>query len=93
MSRSRILIACAALACAFPVCAQTTTTTTTKSGQGNPAQFAQHKQNELNKIQAHMQILQTLQSCVQAATDHAAIHSCNQTAEAARQQLRAQGGN
>jgi hypothetical protein len=37
--------------------------------------------------------LQTLQGCVQAATDHAAIHTCNQTAEAARQQLRAQGGD
>jgi hypothetical protein len=87
MFRSRMFFVCAALACAFPVCAQTTTTT---KGQPNAAQFAQHKQNELNMIQSRMQILQTLQSCVQGATDHAAIHSCNQTAEAAHQQLRAQ---
>jgi hypothetical protein len=86
-----MFFACAALACALPVLAQTTTTTTpAPKGQPNAAQFAQHKQNELNAIQAHMQIMQTLQSCVQAATDHAAIRACNQTAEAARQQLRAQ---
>jgi hypothetical protein len=86
MSRSRTLFFCAALVCAFPVCAQTTTAT--KGGQGNPAQFAQHKQNELNHIQAHMQILQTLQGCVQAATDRAGIHTCNETAH---QSMQAQG--
>ena len=89
MSRSRILFVCAALACAFPVCAQTPPPT--GGGQANPAQFAQHKQSELNRIQAHMQILQTLQSCVQAATDRSGIHTCNQTAHQSMQAQRKGG--
>jgi hypothetical protein len=88
MSRSRIFFVCAVLACAFPVCAQTPAPT---KGQPNAAQFAQHKQNELNRIQAHMQILLTLQGCVQAATDHAGIHTCNETAHQSMQALRKGG--
>ena len=48
-----------------------------------PAGFAQHKQMELSRIAAHLQIMQTLQTCVQSAADHAAIKACNETAHAA----------
>jgi hypothetical protein len=44
---------------------------------------AAHKQKELAKIQQKMQVLQTLQSCVNGATTSEAIHQCNETARAA----------
>jgi hypothetical protein len=75
----------AALACALPVSAQTSPAT--PGGQPNAAQFAQHKQNELNRIQARIQIEQTLQLCVQAATNHAGMHTCNETARQSMQAL------
>ena len=46
------------------------------------ANFAEHQQKELSHIAQHLQVLQTLQSCVQAATDHAGIKACNATAKA-----------
>jgi hypothetical protein len=54
--------------------------TTPQSGPG--PNFADHQKKELDRIAAHIQVLQTLQSCVQAATDHAGIKACNQTAKA-----------
>jgi hypothetical protein len=50
---------------------------------GGSAAFAQHKQRELARIASHLQALQTLQSCVQSATDHAAVKACNEAARAA----------
>jgi hypothetical protein len=52
------------------------------------ANFAQNKQKELDHIAAHMQILQTMQSCVQSASDHAALKACHDTAKQSEQQLR-----
>ena len=54
------------------------------AGQGAGKNFEEHKQKELARIAQHLQMMQTLQSCVQAATDHAAIKSCNEAAKAAR---------
>ncbi len=42
--------------------------------------FAEHQQKELAHIAAHIQILQTLQSCVQSATSHESLKACNETA-------------
>jgi hypothetical protein len=52
------------------------------AGPDTAANFAQHKQMKLSRIAARMQALQTLQSCVQGAADHAAIKSCNDAARA-----------
>ena len=43
--------------------------------------FTAHKEKELAHIAHRLQILQTLQSCVQAATDHAALKACHVTAK------------
>jgi hypothetical protein len=45
-------------------------------------EFAQHKQQELARITARIQAMQTLQGCVQAASDHGAIKTCNEAARA-----------
>jgi hypothetical protein len=45
--------------------------------------FAAHKQREIARIANHIQILQTLQSCVQSANDRAGVKSCNQDAHSA----------
>jgi hypothetical protein len=50
---------------------------------GGGADFAQHKQRELARIAERIQALQTLQGCVQAAADHAAVKTCNENARAA----------
>ena len=55
---------------------------TAPAGGPDPAKFAEHKQLELQRIGQRMQALQTLQSCVQAAPDHAALRSCNESARA-----------
>ena len=52
-------------------------------GSSDPARFAAHKQKLLDKVQARLQVLQTLQLCVQAANDHAAVKICEQTAREA----------
>ena len=54
------------------------------TGANSAGNLASHKQKELAKIQEHMQILQTLQSCVSGAADATAIKSCNETAQAAK---------
>lgn len=46
------------------------------------ARFEAHKQQELARIANRIQVLQTLQSCVQAAADHHAVKACNETAHA-----------
>jgi hypothetical protein len=46
--------------------------------------FTQHKQQELTRINTHLQILQTLQSCVQSAANPADMKRCNEAARAAR---------
>ena len=53
------------------------------AGGKGAANFAQHKQKELDRIAEHLSTLQTLQSCVQAANDHAAIKACNDAAHGA----------
>lgn len=81
-------------------CAQSTTPSPTQSPTGSSTgpsgsqaapggRFARQKQKELDHIQARIQIMQTLQSCVQSANDHAAVKACNQ---AARQSVQAQKG-
>jgi hypothetical protein len=54
----------------------------TPAAQGSVEQpeFAQHKQRELARIAERIRILQTLQSCVQSASNHAAVKSCNEAA-------------
>jgi hypothetical protein len=47
------------------------------------AKFAAHKQKELAHIAHHLQVIQTLQSCVESATDRAGLKACNETAHAA----------
>jgi len=43
--------------------------------------FEEHKQKELARIEHHLQMMQALQSCVQAATNHDEIKSCNDAAK------------
>jgi hypothetical protein len=50
------------------------------ASSGAAPDFAQHKQRELARIAERIQALQSLQSCVQAAADHAAVRTCNETA-------------
>jgi len=45
--------------------------------------FAAHKQQILAHIAERIQTLQTLQSCVQNASNHAAVRACRDTARAA----------
>jgi hypothetical protein len=52
-------------------------------GSSDPARFTMHKQKLLDRIQARLQVLQKLQSCVQAANDGVAIKVCEQTAHEA----------
>ncbi|PRC93735.1 hypothetical protein [Solimicrobium silvestre] len=56
------------------------------AGAGAGAKFADHKTKELARIAHHLEVLQTLQSCVQAANDHAAMKTCNETAKASEHQ-------
>lgn len=62
------------------VYAQSSSNIGSSKGQPDPARFAEHKQKVLARIQSHMQVMQTLQSCVQAAKDHPAIKACEKTA-------------
>ena len=45
--------------------------------------FAAHKQNALARIAKRIEVLQSLQSCVQAANDHAALKACHLQARSA----------
>lgn len=49
---------------------------------GDPANFAAYKQKELAHIAAHIQVAQTLQACVQGATDREALKACREAAHA-----------
>jgi hypothetical protein len=60
-----------------------TTVAPPMGGATNSANFAEHKQKVLGKIQQKMSTLQSLQSCVSAATDTTAIKSCEEQAHAA----------
>lgn len=51
---------------------------------GEASNFNQHKQQELTRINTHLQILETLQSCVQSAGNTADLKHCNEVARAAR---------
>lgn len=42
--------------------------------------FAERKEKELARIEKHLQILQTLQSCIKSADDQAAIKACHKAA-------------
>jgi hypothetical protein len=85
MSKSRVIVACTLFILAFSASAQTTPAPAAAPGGD---QFATRKQNELNRIAARLQVMQALQTCVQAATDHKAMRACNQTA---RQSAKGQG--
>jgi hypothetical protein len=52
------------------------------NGGMNSGNITAHKQKELAKIQEKMQVLQSLQSCVNGATTSEAIKQCNETARA-----------
>jgi hypothetical protein len=82
MFKTKMFIAASMLACILTANAQSTSAPAPSApkGQPNPARFAEHKQKVLARIQSHLQIMQTLQSCVQAANDHAAIKACEKTA-------------
>lgn len=88
MSLSRKIIACTMLVFACSVYAQNLPPQGNGSQRGpnghggkeDAAQFDQHKQHELARIQARLQTLQNLQSCVQSATDPAAMRTCHQNA-------------
>jgi hypothetical protein len=46
----------------------------------NPANFAAFKQKELARIATHIQVAQTLQACVQGATDRDGLKACREAA-------------
>ncbi len=50
------------------------------SSATDPAAFAAYKQKTLTRIASHIQVAQTLQTCVQGATDSAAVKSCKKAA-------------
>jgi hypothetical protein len=52
----------------------------TPKGASETARFTAHKQKLLDRIQARLQVLQTLQSCVQASNERTAMKVCEQTA-------------
>ncbi len=90
---SRILPATAILSLSLignAAFAQSTTAPASPPGQqkGAGPNFQEHQQKELARIGQHIQILQTLQSCVQSATDHAAIKACNETAKQSERAMR-----
>ena len=45
--------------------------------------FFAHKQRALARIAAHVQVLQNLQSCMQAAVDRPGVRACHQAAHSA----------
>jgi hypothetical protein len=53
------------------------------SSATDPASFAAYKQKTLTRIANHIQVAQTLQSCVQGASDSAAVKTCKKTAHSA----------
>ena len=79
------LVVAAGLVAGAAAQAQTTTVAPgyPATGAANGANFANHRQAELAKIQTRMQVLQQLQSCVGAAQSTEAVHQCNETARAA----------
>jgi hypothetical protein len=82
MTRSLLAFALiAALVAGTSAGAQTTAPPT--GAAANSGNLAAHKQKVLEKIQQKMSTLQTLQSCVNAASDSAAIKSCEEQARAA----------
>ena len=82
MFKTKLLIAVSMLTCVLTAHAQSPSTSAPNApkGHADPARFAEHKQKVLARIQSHLQIMQTLQSCVQAANDQAAIRACEKTA-------------
>jgi hypothetical protein len=67
--------------------AQTTTQPPGAPAAGASGGFAAHQQKELANIAQRIQILQTLQTCVQAATDHNGLKTCHETAKQSEQSL------
>lgn len=81
MLKTRSTLTALILFCTFAANAQSTAPSAGNAkGQPDPAKFAEHKQKILTHVQMRLQSLQTLQSCVQSANDHAAIKACEQTA-------------
>jgi len=66
--------------CIAMLCQHARAQSTPTPAQPTP-NFSAPQQKELTHIAARIQVLQTLQSCLQAATDHAGIKACNQTAK------------
>lgn len=85
MFMTRMILISATLACACAANAQSAPPSSAGATKGasDLAKFAAHKQKLLDHIQARLQVLQTLQSCVQAGTDRAAVKTCEQTAHEA----------
>jgi len=82
MFNVRMLLLASMLMSTFAVNAQSTTPAPPPKN-ANPEKFAEHKQKDLARIAQHLQGMQALQSCVQAANDHAALKACHETARAA----------
>ena len=84
--RTRLLTFCALAAVAAAAQAQTypATPVNPATGTNGGMSVANHKQKELAKIQEKMQVLQSLQSCVNGAQTTDAIKQCNETARASQ---------
>ena len=82
MTRSLLVLALIA-ALAAGTAAQAQTAVPPTGAATNSGNLAAHKEKVLAKIQQKMSTLQTLQSCVNAATDSTAIKSCEEQARAA----------
>lgn len=82
MFKTKTLMAASMLVYVLTASAESASTpaNSTPKGQPDPARFSEHKQKVLARIQTHLQVLQTLQSCVQAANDQPAIRACEKTA-------------
>jgi hypothetical protein len=83
MFKKYLALASLMAACAFSAHAQSAPPAASAPKAADPAKFDEHKQRELARIEKHLSGLQTLQSCVKAANDHAALKACNQAARAA----------
>jgi hypothetical protein len=68
------------MASAFSAYAQSAPPPSGAPKAAKPANFAEHKQKALARIEKHLEVMKTLRSCVQAANDEPALRSCKKTA-------------
>jgi hypothetical protein len=73
------------MACAAQAQVQTPAPAPGVQEGGSAGKFAALQRNQLARIAQRLQVLQTLQACVQGAADVAALKTCNASAKAAAQ--------